>query len=277
MVIDTHQHFWRYQPKKHSWINDRMKIIRRDFLPQDLIKIFNENKINYCVAVQADQSTSETNFLVELSETHSFIKGVVGWVDLKSEELESYLNTYKNKDIIKGFRHVVQDESDHNFMLRPQFLNGIKLLGKYDYCYDILVFPHQLGSVLELTKKFPNQKFVLDHIGKPYILDNFFYGWATLIREIGKLENVYCKFSGMITEADHKNWKKENIHPYMDLVMESFGSERVMFGSDWPVCLVAGDYSEVKKLVTDFISTFSPNEKNLIMYENAINFYNLKI
>ena len=275
MVIDTHQHFWRYQPKKHSWINDRMKIIRRDFLPQDLIKIFNENKINYCVAVQADQSTSETNFLVELSETHSFIKGVVGWVDLKSEKLESYLNTYKNKDIIKGFRHVVQDESDHNFILRPQFLNGIKLLGKYDYCYDILVFPHQLGSVLELTKKFPNQKFVLDHIGKPYILDNFFYGWATLIREIGKLENVYCKFSGMITEADHKNWKKEQIEPYMDLVMESFGPKKLMFGSDWPVARLAVEYGDWAGLCREFISTLSDSEQAMIEGEVAIRAYDL--
>jgi len=277
MVIDSHQHFWKYEPKKHSWIDNRMKVIRRDFLPQDLNKVFIENKINYCVAVQADQSTFETNFLIELSEIYNFIKGIVGWVDLKSQKLENYLDNYKNIDIIKGFRHVVQDESDHNFLLRPQFLNGIKLLGKYDYSYDILVFPHQLGSVLELTKKFPNQKFVIDHIGKPYIFDNFYYGWATLIKEIGKQENVYCKFSGMITEADHKNWKKEQIEPYMDLVMESFGSRKLMFGSDWPVCLIAGNYSEVKKLVTDFISSFSLNEQNLIMYENAINFYNLKI
>ena len=249
MIIDSHQHFWNYEPVKHSWIDDEMAIIRRDFLPEDLQKEYTENGVDACIAVQADQTTEETDFLITLSEKYNFIKGVVGWVDLRSESVEEDLLRYKKYNVVKGFRHVVQGEPDHNFMLRPDFLRGIQLLGKHDFCYDILIFPHQLGSALELVKKFPNQKFVIDHIAKPYIKDSFFDGWAVIMKEIAKYKNVYCKISGMITEADYKTWTPEQIHPYMKLVLELFGTNRVMYGSDWPVCLVAGSYSKVKALV----------------------------
>ena len=276
MIIDSHQHFWNYEPEKHSWIDDEMSVIRRDFLSDDLQKVFDENGVDACVAVQADQTTEETDFLISLAENNSFIKGVVGWVDLRSESIEEDLLKYKKYDVVKGFRHVVQEEQDHNFMLRPEFLNGIELLGKYDLCYDILIFPHQLGAALELVNKFPNQKFVIDHIAKPYIKDGFFEGWAVMMREIAKHQNVYCKISGMITEADYKTWTPEQVHPYMKLVLESFGAGRVMYGSDWPVCLVAGNYSVVKALVTDFITDLSQEEQNAIMGGNAAKFYNLK-
>ena len=276
MIIDSHQHFWNYEPEKHSWIDDEMSVIRRDFLSDDLQKVFDENGVDACVAVQADQTTEETDFLISLAENNNFIKGVVGWVDLRSESIEEDLLKYKKYDVVKGFRHVVQEEQDHNFMLRPEFLNGIELLGKYDLCYDILIFPHQLGAALELVKKFPNQKFVIDHIAKPYIKDGFFEGWAVMMREIAKNQKVYCKISGMITEADYKTWTPEQVHPYMKLVLESFGAGRVMYGSDWPVCLVAGNYSIVKALVTDFISDLSQAQQNAIMGGNAAKFYNLK-
>ena len=276
MIIDSHQHFWNYEPEKHSWIDDEMSVIRRDFLSDDLQKVFDENGVDACVAVQADQTTEETDFLISLAENNNFIKGVVGWVDLRSESIEEDLLKYKKYDVVKGFRHVVQQEQDHNFMLRPEFLNGIELLGKYDLCYDILIFPHQLGATLELVKKFPNQKFVIDHIAKPYIKDGFFEGWAVMMREIAKNQKVYCKISGMITEADYKTWTPEQVHPYMKLVLESFGAGRVMYGSDWPVCLVAGNYSIVKALVTDFISDLSLEQQNAIMGGNAAKFYNLK-
>ena len=276
MIIDSHQHFWNYDPKKHSWIDDEMSVIRRDFLSDDLQKVFDENGVDACVAVQADQTTEETDFLISLAENNNFIKGVVGWVDLRSESIEEDLLKYKKYDVVKGFRHVVQEEQDHNFMLRPEFLNGIELLGKYDLCYDILIFPHQLGAALELVNKFPNQKFVIDHIAKPYIKDGFFEGWAVMMREIAKNQKVYCKISGMITEADYKTWTPEQVHPYMKLVLESFGAGRVMYGSDWPVCLVAGNYSIVKALVTDFISDLSQEQQNAIMGGNAAKFYNLK-
>mgnify|MGYP001329576551 FL=1 len=276
MIIDSHQHFWNYEPEKHLWIDDEMSVIRRDFLSDDLQKVFAENGVDACVAVQADQTTEETNFLISIAENNNFIKGVVGWVNLRSESIEEDLLKYKKYDVVKGFRHVVQGEQDHNFMLRPEFLRGIELLSKYDLCYDILIFPHQLGAALELVKKFPNQKFVIDHIAKPYIKDGFFEGWAVMMREIAKHQNVYCKISGMITEAGYKTWTTEQVHPYMKLVLESFGAGRVMYGSDWPVCLVAGNYSMVKSLVTDFISDLSQEQQNAIMGGNAAKFYNLK-
>ena len=276
MIIDSHQHFWNYEAEKHSWIDDEMSVIRRDFLSDDLQKVFDENGVDACVAVQADQTTEETDFLISLAENNNFIKGVVGWVDLRSESIEDDLLKYKKYNVVKGFRHVVQGEQDHNFMLRPEFLRGVELLGKYDLCYDILIFPHQLGATLELVKKFPNQKFVIDHIAKPYIKDGFFEGWAVMMREIAKNQKVYCKISGMITEADYKTWTPEQVHPYMKLVLESFGAGRVMYGSDWPVCLVAGNYSIVKALVTDFISDLSQEQQNAIMGGNAAKFYNLK-
>ena len=276
MIIDSHQHFWNYEAEKHSWIDDEMSVIRRDFLSDDLQKVFDENGVDACVAVQADQTTEETDFLISIAENNNFIKGVVGWVDLRSESIEEDLLKYKKYDVVKGFRHVVQGEQDHNFMLRSEFIRGIELLGKYDLCYDILIFPHQLGATLELVKKFPNQKFVIDHIAKPYIKDGFFEGWAVMMREIAKHQNVYCKISGMITEADYKTWTPEQVHPYMKLVLESFGAGRVMYGSDWPVCLVAGNYSMVMALVTDFITDLSQEQQNAIMGGNAAKFYNLK-
>jgi L-fuconolactonase len=275
MVIDSHQHFWKYEPVKHDWIDDDMSVIRRDFSPSDLSKVYKESSIDGCVAVQADQTLEETDFLIDLASNNSFIKGIVGWVDLRAENIENVLEKYSTDKIVKGFRHVVQGEADHNFLLRPNFSRGISLLEKYNFTYDILVFPHQLGSVLEFVKKFPNQKFVIDHIAKPYIKDGYFDGWATMMIAIGKHENVSCKMSGMVTEADFNTWTPEQIHPYMNVALEAFGSSRILFGSDWPVCLVAGNYSKIKKLTTDFISQLSQIEQNSIMGTNAIEFYNL--
>ena len=275
MVIDSHQHFWKYEPVKHSWIDDDMSVIRRDFSPSDLAKVYQENSIDGCVAVQADQTLEETDFLIDLASINNFIKGIVGWVDLRAENIENVLEKYSTDKIVKGFRHVVQGEADHNFLLRPNFSRGISLLEKHNFTYDILVFPHQLGSVLEFVKKFPHQKFVIDHIAKPYIKDGYFEGWATMMTAIGKHENVSCKMSGMVTEADFNTWTPEQIHPYMDTALEAFGSKRILFGSNWPVCLVAGNYSKIKKLTTDFISQLSQIEQNSIMGNNAIEFYNL--
>ena len=276
MTIDAHQHFWKYEPAKHTWIGDSMSVIRQDFMPVDLKKVYDEHGIDGCVAVQADQTLEETNFLLWLSGKYEFIKGVVGWVDLRDDNIGNVLEEFSQHEKVKGFRHIVQGETDHNFLLRPTFINGIASLEKFDYTYDILVFPHQLGAVLEFVKRFPNQKFVIDHIAKPYIKDGYYDGWATLMKEIAKQENVYCKLSGMITEADYNSWTPKQISPYLDLVLSAFGSDRIMFGSDWPVCLVAGGYAEVKQLVTDFISKLSLIEQAQIMGTNAIQFYNLK-
>jgi L-fuconolactonase len=252
-----------------------MAAIRKDFMPSDLNQVYKENGIDGCVAVEADQTPAETDFLLNLAAENDFIKGVVGWVDLRANDIEAKLEAYTGKEKLKGFRHVVQGEPDHNFLLRPNFLRGISLLEKHHYTYDILIFPHQLGATLEFVRKFPNQKFVIDHIAKPYIKDGFFDGWAVLMKEIAKQENVYCKLSGMITEADYNSWTAEQIQPYMYLVLEAFGTDRLLYGSDWPVCLVAGNYSKVKELTTNFISKLSTNEYRNIMGANAIKFYNL--
>ncbi|MBM1107729.1 amidohydrolase family protein [Aurantibacter crassamenti] len=275
MIVDSHQHFWKYDAIKHSWIDDEMANIRRDFLPADLKEVFAENGVDACVAVQADQTLSETDFLLELANKNDFIKGVVGWADLRSAEVDTVLEKYHAEKKLKGWRHIVQGEADHNFLMRKDFLRGVSFLEKYDYVYDILVFPHQLGATLEFVKQFPHLKFVIDHIAKPYIKDGFFDGWATLMKAIAKHENVHCKVSGMITEADYKTWKPKQIQPYMNLVLQAFGPERLMYGSDWPVCLVAGNYSDAKKLVTDFIGILSDSEQQAIMGDNAIKFYNL--
>ncbi|MFK5972390.1 MAG: amidohydrolase family protein [Flavobacteriaceae bacterium] len=275
MIIDAHQHFWKYEPIKHGWIDESMTVIRQDFLPSDLQKIYETNGIDGCVAVQADQTIEETNFLLKLAEENNFIKGVVGWVDLGAENIDSVLNNYSSNKKMKGFRHIVQGEADHNFLLRPNFLRGISYLEKYGYVYDILIFPHQLGAVLEFVKKFPHQKFIIDHMAKPYVKDGFYDGWAILMAEIAKSENVFCKLSGMITEADYNSWTPAQIIPYMDLVMQTFGPKRILFGSDWPVCLVAGNYTEVKALVTDFIAGLNLAEQAAIMGENAMQFYTL--
>ncbi len=275
MIIDSHQHFWKYEPVKHEWIDDEMSIIRKNFLPKDLQKIYQENEIDGCIAVQADQTLEETDFLLDLADKNNFIKGVVGWVDLRANNLDKVLEIYSKHPKLKGFRHIVQAETDHNFLLREKFLRGIAALEKYNFTYDILIFPHQLGSVLEFVKKFPKQKFVIDHIAKPYIKDGFFDGWATLMLEIGKLPNVSCKLSGIVTEADYKTWTAAKIAPYLDLVFKAFGSKKLLFGSDWPVCLVAGNYTQIKKLITDYIAKLPVEDQKNIMGQNAIEFYNI--
>ncbi|MEG3658756.1 amidohydrolase family protein [Arenibacter palladensis] len=276
MIIDSHQHFWKYTPVKHAWINEQMSVIRRDFLPSDLKPVYLKNGVDGCVAVQADQTLAETDFLLEHAHNNAFVKGVVGWVDLRSADVDKDLEKYAKDKHLKGYRHIVQEEADHNFMLRPDFLRGISKLEQYGAVYDILIFPHQLGATLELVKKFPNQKFVIDHIAKPYIKDGFYDGWATMMKEVAKHENVYCKISGMITEADFKSWTPEQIHPYMLLALEAFGPVRCMYGSDWPVCLVAGTYTQVKELTTNFISSLSTTEQAAIMGQNAVEFYGLE-
>ncbi|SMG27318.1 amidohydrolase family protein [Arenibacter troitsensis] len=276
MIIDSHQHFWKYNPVKHSWINEQMSVIRRDFLPSDLKPVYVKNGVDGCVAVQADQTLAETDFLLEHAHNNAFVKGVVGWVDLRSADVDKDLEKYAKDKHLKGYRHIVQEEADHNFMLRPDFLRGISKLEQYGAVYDILIFPHQLGATLELVKKFPNQKFVIDHIAKPYIKDGFYDGWATMMKEVAKHENVFCKISGMITEADFKSWTPEQIHPYMLLALEAFGPERCMYGSDWPVCLVAGTYTQVMELTTNFISSLSTTEQAAIMGLNAVEFYGLE-
>lgn len=274
MVIDAHQHFWKYDPVRYNWIDDRMPQLKRDFLPEELKKVFKLNQVDGCIAVQADQSEEETHFLLQLADEYNFVKGVVGWVDLRSIDLQERLEYFSQYRKLSGFRHVVQDETDVNFLLRPSFLKGIECLKKYNFSYDILIFPQQLGAALEFVRLFPDHAFVIDHIAKPYIKDGFFDGWAVLMRAIAQYPNVSCKISGMVTEADWHHWKFEDFLPYLDLVVEAFGVDRLMFGSDWPVCLLAATYREVKGIAVQYFAGFSPAEKEAIFGGNAMRFYN---
>jgi L-fuconolactonase len=273
MTIDSHQHFWKFDPIRDSWITDEMSVIQKDFMPQDLQPVLQANSIDGCVAVQADQSLAETNFLLELANKNDFIKAVVGWIDLQADNIDEQLEGWKSEKKLVGFRHVLQAEADLNFMLRPNFMRGISALIKHDFTYDILIFPKHLAVSEQFVKHFPDQPFVLDHIAKPYIKTGLIDDWKKDIAALAMFENVQCKVSGIITEADWQSWSYEQIKPYLDVVFEAFGTDRIMFGSDWPVCLVAGNYGEVKGIVETYTQAFSASEKAKIFGKNACRFY----
>ncbi|HEX5169533.1 MAG TPA: amidohydrolase family protein [Cyclobacteriaceae bacterium] len=274
-LIDAHQHFWKFDPIRDSWITDDMAVIQRDFFPNDLKPLLKHHNIKGCVAVQADQSEVENVFLLSLADQEDFIMGVVGWIDLQAEDVGEKLAKYKEHKELKGFRHILQGEKQRDFMLRPSFLSGINKLNQFNYTYDILIFHDQLKFTEEFVKKFPNQPFVIDHIAKPYIKDKKIDEWKQDMNAIAKYENVSCKISGMVTEADWKNWKHGDFRPYLDVVVEAFGMRRIMYGSDWPVCLVAASYDNMFSIVRDYFSTFSAAEQNMFFGDNAIKFYNL--
>lgn len=275
MTIDSHQHFWSFNSHEFGWMGEKMGTIKKDHLPSDLQKELKNVGFEGSVAVQARQTLEETQWLLALGSEFDFIKGVVGWVDLCSPGLESQLEMFKENSLLKGVRHVLHDEPDDSFMLRTDFLKGISLLSNYRLTYDLLVFPKYLPKAVELVKMFPNQLFVLDHIAKPNIREGVIQPWAKYISELAQFPNVYCKLSGMVTEADWKNWRAANFFPYLDVVFETFGTSRTMIGSDWPVCKVAGDYKTVIHLVKDYIQSFSESEKNKILGETACAFYHL--
>ncbi len=274
MKIDSHQHFWKFDPVRDSWIDGTMEVIRKDFLPKDLKPILDANAIDGCVAVQADQSEEETKFLLDCAEENDFVKGVVGWVDLRANTVEDRLAHFSENKLLKGVRHIVQAEAD-DFMLRKDFQCGIGKLTQFNLTYDILVFPSQLEAAISLVNKFPNQQFVLDHIAKPYIKDGKIDPWKTHIFELAKQHNVSCKVSGMVTEADLKLWNTSDFKPYLDVVFEAFGVDRILYGSDWPVCLLAAEYQQQLQIVEDYIKDFAEEDQAKIFGKNAIREYNL--
>lgn len=273
--IDAHQHFWQFDPVRDSWITDEMEVIQQDFLPADLHPILQVNDFDGCVVVQADQSEKENEFQLLNAEAYDFIRGIVGWVDLQAEDVEDRLEYYQSFKKMKGFRHVLQGEADRALMLNPSFLNGISKLKKFQFTYDILIYPDQLGYTSQLVQKFPDQKFVLDHMAKPNIKSGEITDWETNIRELGQYDNLYCKISGLVTEADWANWKVEDFAPYLDVVLQSFGTNRVMFGSDWPVCQLAASYEQVLEIVSAYFAGFSDHERDLFFGINATKFYHL--
>lgn len=277
MNIDSHQHFWHYDPDRDGWINEDMSILKRDFLPEELVAELHSNQIDGCVAVQADQSESETTFLLNLAAQHAEIKGVVGWVNLCAANLPERLEYFSQFEKLRGFRHIAQSEPDDRFLVREDFLRGIRELKAFHFTYDILVYPRQLPAARELVEKNPEQKFVLDHMAKPLIREGRMQPWAEQIQAIAANPNVSCKASGIVTEADWANWRGEDFKAYLDVVFEAFGPDRIMFGSDWPVCLLAGKYKNVKMLLANYIRDLPVEQKKKIFGLNAILFYGLKV
>jgi L-fuconolactonase len=277
MVIDAHQHFWRFNPARDSWITEEMSVIRRDFLPGDIGLEIERNQIDATIAVQADQSEAETAFLLGLAEGNRRVAGVVGWVDLQSVQVERRLEYFSKFEKLRGVRHVAQAEADDRFLVRPDFVRGVSHLRRFQLTYDILIYPRQMSAAIELVGKLPEQKFVVDHLAKPEIKARKLEPWAARMRELATNPNVYCKLSGMVTEADWKNWKPTDFEPYLEFVFEAFGAERLMFGSDWPVCLVAANYAQVKDVIASFVDRNAPGAKAAIFGENAARFYQTEL
>lgn len=274
MIIDSHQHFWKYMPERDTWIDETMEVLRRDFLPEDLAPILKANQVSGCIAVQADQSEEETEFLLSCAAAHPFIKGVVGWVDLCASNLDERLAFFSKNPLFKGVRHIVQAEKE-DFLLREEVQRGIGKLSKYNLTYDLLVFPHQLPAAVTLVKQFPEQKFVLDHLAKPAISEPISKTWLTQIARLSENQNVFCKFSGMVTETKGYQFEADDFAPFLDVIFEHFGPDRILFGSDWPVCLLAAQYQNVLRIITNYLNAFDQSVKNKVLGENAIAFYNL--
>lgn len=276
MRIDAHQHFWKYDPRHHAWITPEMAAIRRDFLPQDLEPELRANGMDATITVQAAQSEDETRFLLGLAESSRAIAGVVGWVDLRAGDLRQRLEHLSRFPKLRGFRHVVQTEPDPRFLLHEDFLRGARMLGEFGLTYDVLIYPRQLEAALEFARRLPGQKLVIDHLAKPEIRNGAIREWAARMRQLAALPHVSCKVSGMVTEADWTNWRAQDFRPYLDVVFECFGAERLMFGSDWPVCLVAASYAQVKQLVEDYVAQCNAAQRDAIFGGNAARFYGIE-
>ncbi len=274
MKIDAHQHFWQYDSIRDSWVTDEMRVIKRDFVAEDLRPILKKNNIDGCVAVQASQSEEETQFLLDISKSHSFVKGVVGWVNLLGDDLDVRLDFYKNQNTFKGVRHILQAESE-GFMLDAKFIQGISRLNNYDFPYDILINESQLKEAYELIRLLPDMPLVIDHIGKPGIKHKSFDHWAKYMKVISKFDHVYVKISGMVTEASWKEWTVDNLKKYINFCLEYFGPKRLMFGSDWPVCLLAGSYDRVYRALLSCIEELTDAEQSHILGGTATEFYKL--
>ena len=275
MIIDSHHHFWKYDPVEYDWIDDSMKIIRQDFLPDKLELTIGDAGVDGVISVQARQSVDETDWLIGMAHQNKFIKGIVGWLPLIQDDIEAYLDKYSSEKLLKGVRHVIQGEADPEFILRKDFNRGISLLKKYALVYDILIVERQLTNTIKFVDQHPNQVFVLDHIAKPLINQNELSPWKANMMDLAKRENVSCKLSGMVTEADYQNWTSSQLKPYFDVAFEAFGPDRLLFGSDWPVCLVATSYKNWMELVQKSISELSKTEQAKIMGGNAERVYGL--
>ncbi len=274
-TIDAHHHLWRYNPADYGWIDESMELLRRDFLPQDLTPELAAAGIDGTVAVQARQSLEETAWLLDLADRTAAIRGVVGWAPIAGPDFPGIMEQFDGRDKLKGLRHVIQGEPDQHYILREDFNAGVRALQGSGLVYDILIFERHLRDTIAFVDRHPEQVFVLDHIAKPLIAGGILEPWATNMRELGRRENVCCKLSGIVTEADWKNWTPDTLKPYLDVTVEAFGPSRLMAGSDWPVCLVATGYEQWWQVLRGHFSSFSTAERNAIFGGTATHVYNL--
>ncbi len=277
MHIDAHQHFWIYNSSEYGWIDESMKTLRRNFLPGDLEPELDRAGFQGCVAVQARQTVEETHWLLQLASEASFVLGVVGWVDLRSADVRSELASLAKQKKFVGVRHIVQSEPDDRFLLQPEFLRGVAMLEEFGLTYDILIYERYLPVASEFVGRFPRQKFVLDHLAKPAVRVHALHPWAERIRALAAHPNVCCKLSGLVTEADWQAWQPEHLTPYLDVAFECFGADRLMIGSDWPVCTVAASHSRVIDVVKQYLSRTSPEAREKVLGGNAQRFYKLSV
>lgn len=275
MKIDAHQHFWRYSPSEYGWIDDSMAALRRDFLPAQLRGEMSRVSVDACVAVQARQTLEETRWLLELADANSFVAGVIGWIDLQADDAVDQLAQFVDHPKFLGVRHIVQSEPDDRFMLRPAFGRGISLLAEHNLTYDILIYPKHLGAAAELVSQFTHQRFVLDHLAKPDIRSGGLREWERGIRELATFPLVFCKLSGLVTEADWERWTPDDIRPYLDVAFDCFGAGRLLVGSDWPVCTVAADYARTMAVVDDYMTQRPVHERIAVMGENAVRLWRM--
>jgi len=275
--IDSHHHFWRYDPREYGWIDDRMGVLKRDFLPADLEPPMRAGGFDACVAVQARQTLEETAWLLELADRNPFVAGVVGWVDLCSPDARAQLQRFGRHPKLVGVRHIVQGEPDDRFLLRPDFGRGMALLEEFGLAYDILIYPRHLPVAAELVSRFPRQRFVLDHLAKPEIARGEIRDWSRGLRALAAEPNVLAKLSGLVTEANWTRWTAGQMRPYLDAAFECFGPSRLMIGSDWPVCTLAGDYGRTMQVVTDYLDGRPVAEREAVLGGNAREFWKLEV
>ena len=275
MKIDSHIHLWDFKQEEFEWIDDSMSILQRDFNPAHIIPVLKKNNFDGAIAVQARALKAENDFLLEIAKDHSMIEGVVGWADLKDRGLPAYLEFLAGYEKLKGIRTFIQDES-LGYMAQTKFRHGLKLLKNYDFSFDLLIREDQLNEAAELVRQHPYQKFVIDHMAKPFYSNGMNKTWKKNIQEMGALPNVFCKISGLVTETRNLHWQYQEFTPFLDVVSNSFGPKRLMFGSDWPVCKLSCKYEDVLKICEQYFSTFSEDEYKAVMGLNAIEFYGLE-
>jgi L-fuconolactonase len=273
MIVDAHQHFWHYNPREYDWIDERMHALKRDFMPDDLLPHMEQAGVDATIAVQTRQTTEETDWLLRLAGAHPFIAGVVGWIDLRADDVEASVAQLRDQPRLAGIRHIVQSEPDDRFLLDPAFGRGIAALGRAGLPYDVLIYPRHLPVAAEFVSRFPAQTFVLDHLAKPEIRTGAIDDWTRDLRRLAGAPNVWCKLSGLVTEADWQAWTPEQIHPYLDVAFDCFGAERLIAGSDWPVCTVAADYSRTMAVVRDYLGAFTSREREAVLGGNARSVY----